>query len=156
MQGCEVERRLRAADRNGGLMKTDAEGLMDGSTAAISSAKGVEELWVLRDQLKAEGREIAVHACSDLIVRCSIDHRVDLAKAEGLARDLLLALPDKRHYLLLAGVLEAEGKGEEAAENRRLAAQSPNLHPQASEEHKKRAWEATLAAERSSETEPRN
>jgi hypothetical protein len=129
-------------------VKSDTEGLIAATEAAFASADGVAQLWLLREQLEEEGRATGVHACSDLIVRCSIDHRVELTRAEELARELVQELPDKRHLLLLAEVLAAQGKGEEALDHRRLAAQTPNLHPQASEEDRKKAWEETLAAER--------
>jgi hypothetical protein len=127
-------------------MKSEEEVLMAASEAAIASPEGVAELWLLRERLNAEGRTVAVHACSDLIVGCSIDHRVDLVRAEELARALVQQLPDHRHFMLLAGVLQALGKVDEAAQNRIVANQTENLHPQAPKDVREKLMAEAIAA----------
>lgn len=119
---------------------------LDLSEKAIGSPQGLGRLWQLLDELRSQRRADAVHACSDLLVSCSALHRHELSRAETLARQLVSDLPDKRHYLLLARVLEAQGRLAEASEARAEAGQRENRHPSASDDEKARAMRETLEA----------
>jgi hypothetical protein len=122
---------------------------LDLSEKAIGSPEGLDRLWQLLDELRSQHRVDAVHACSDLLVSCSALHRHELSRAETLARQLISELPDKRHYLLLARVLDAQGRLVEASHARAEADQRQNLHPGASDEEKAQAMRETLEAARS-------